>query len=224
MNLAKHVLLVFLSLLLFQSEKVLAQDIEKINPVDRSLIYPYHQTLDAISTAGAYTSLILPGISVLGHMDDGKVLMRYALMYGESFLLTTATKELMKRTIDRNRPYWYFGEIPPGEEDDYQNSFPSGHTSYAFMGATFLSYTFSKEYPKSRFKWPVVAGSYAIATGVGVLRIRSGNHFFTDVIAGAAIGSFFGWIIPRLQLKTGDEQTNISLYPRNNGLSLEVRF
>ncbi len=32
----------------------------------------------------------------------------------------------------------------------------------------------------------------------GVLRVWSGNHYPSDVIAGAAVGSFIGWLVPRM--------------------------
>jgi len=217
--------IVFIFFLMFlTSYPVCSQTTKSINFLDEPLMYRYNETLDHTSTAGTIASLVLPGLSVIGQMNDFRTLSRYALMYGEAFLLTTATKEGLKWLIDRDRPYTYFGAIPQGEENDYQNSFPSGHTAYSFMGATFLSYTFSREYPDSRFKLPVIAGSYGIATGVAFLRVRSGNHFVTDVMAGAAIGSLYGWLIPRWQLKTGQEQANVSVYPAPGGLGVAIRF
>ncbi len=46
------------------------------------------------------------------------------------------------------------------------------------------------------------AASHGGASGVGVLRIDSGSHFPTDVLAGAALGAGIGWLVatvhPRL--------------------------
>lgn len=37
----------------------------------------------------------------------------------------------------------------------------------------------------------------AAATTTGVLRIVSGRHFTTDVLAGAALGALTGWLVPK---------------------------
>ncbi len=62
------------------------------------------------------------------------------------------------------------------------NSFPSGHTAVAFMGAEFLY----QEY-KDRSIWYGVAG-YSVAGLTGFLRMYNNRHWFSDVVAGAGIG------------------------------------
>ncbi len=58
-------------------------------------------------------------------------------------------------------------------------SFPSGHTSIAFVGAEFIR----KEYGGW---WGVP--SYLAASYVGFSRVETKNHWNSDVLAGAAIG------------------------------------
>lgn len=62
------------------------------------------------------------------------------------------------------------------------NSFPSAHTSFAFMSAEFLY----QEY-KDKSVWYGVAG-YAVATGTGILRLYNNAHWVSDVVMGAGIG------------------------------------
>lgn len=62
------------------------------------------------------------------------------------------------------------------------NSFPSGHTATAFMGAELLH----QEY-KDISIWYSLSG-YAIATGTGFFRMYNNRHWLTDVAAGAGIG------------------------------------
>lgn len=62
------------------------------------------------------------------------------------------------------------------------NSFPSGHTANAFMGAELLM----QEY-KNVSVWYGISG-YLVATGTGVFRMYNNRHWFTDVVAGAGIG------------------------------------
>ena len=75
-------------------------------------------------------------------------------------------------------------------------SFPSGHTVTAFTGAEILRREY-REYP-----FVGICG-YAVAATVGALRIYHGYHWFSDVLAGAAIGilgtSIAYWLAPYLR-------------------------
>ncbi|MFR9562436.1 MAG: phosphatase PAP2 family protein [Rikenellaceae bacterium] len=76
-----------------------------------------------------------------------------------------------KYTIRRLRP-----------NNSTYNSFPSGHTATAFMGAEFLR----MEYGQTSPLIGLVGYSFAFATGY--MRIRRNKHYFTDVLAGAGVG------------------------------------
>lgn len=75
-----------------------------------------------------------------------------------------------KRIIDFPRPY------------GGSYSFPSGHTSQAFVGATAQYNEFIDFKP-----WFAYLG-YAFAATVGVLRVTNNRHWSSDVLAGAGIG------------------------------------
>ncbi len=197
---------------------------DDINFLDKQFIYPYNKTLDTVSTVAAGAALALPVFSVLENIKDLKFLGTYVVMYAEAFLLTMTTKDLFKLAVSRNRPYTYEGDIPSGQEDDYYNSFPSGHTAFAFLGATFLATTFSAEYPDSKWKIPLIIGGYSIAASVGVLRVASGNHFVTDVLAGALIGTFYGWFIPKLHLRTKNNESEVIVTPTGNSLLFSISY
>lgn len=72
-----------------------------------------------------------------------------------------------------------------------RNSFPSGHTGTAFLGAELMR----QEYGT----WAGLAG-YTVATGVGVMRILNGRHWLNDVLAGAGLGILSArageWLLP----------------------------
>jgi len=67
------------------------------------------------------------------------------------------------------------------------NSWPSGHTATAFVGATLLH----KEYGLTRSPWWSVAG-YGVATATGVMRVLNNRHWISDVMSGAGIGILSG--------------------------------
>jgi undecaprenyl-diphosphatase len=193
-----------------------------INGFDRSLMFSYNKTLDIISDYGVYGMLVLPIVSVIGNANDINTWLTYGIMYSEAFLLTFGTKDLLKNAIIRYRPYMYNGGVPAGQENDYYNSFPSGSTSLAFLSATFLSTTFFQEYPDSKWKLPVIIGSYSLAVGVSAMRITSGAHFITDVLAGAAIGSFYGWIIPFLHKNNSNNNVTVNVVPNGFLVALNI--
>ena len=63
------------------------------------------------------------------------------------------------------------------------NSWPSGHTATAFVGASLLH----KEYGLTRSPWYSVAG-YGVATATGVMRVLNNRHWVSDVMSGAGLG------------------------------------
>lgn len=76
-------------------------------------------------------------------------------------------------------------EVRPDGSD--RHSFPSGHAAIAFMGA---------ELVRSEYGWGYGLGAYAVACGVGVLRMYNGKHRLHDVLAGAGfgiLGARIGW-------------------------------
>ncbi|MDR2192965.1 MAG: phosphatase PAP2 family protein [Treponema sp.] len=200
-----------------------ALDKNSVNAFDRSLMFPYNKPLDLISDIGVYGLLALPALSLIGNFTDKDALLTYGIMYTEAVLLTLGTKELLKNAVIRYRPYMYAGAVPAGLETDYYNSFPSGSTALAFLSAGFLSATFSAEHPDSPLNLPVIGGAYAVAAGIAACRIFSGSHFLSDVLAGAAIGTVYGWVLPILHKKQNAGHT-ITLRLLGNGIAVSFRF
>lgn len=138
--------------------------------------------------------------------------IQYAPMvaaYGLDFVGIKARHSLKDRTILLAMSYatmgiavhsmkFAFNEKRP--DTNATNSFPSGHTATAFMGAQYLY----EEY-KDVSPWIGYAG-YAVATATGYLRIYNHRHYFNDVIAGACIGilstKFAYWLYPKLFKKS----------------------
>lgn len=93
------------------------------------------------------------------------------IITGTAYALMGITVNTLKRATKVMRP-----------DGSSRNSFPSGHTATAFMGAELLR----REY-KDVSPWIGVAG-YAVAAGTGFFRMYNNRHWLTDVIAGAGIG------------------------------------
>ena len=103
------------------------------------------------------------------HRETGRLM-------SSAFISTGVVVFGMKEIIRRRRP------LDPRVGDP---AFPSGHTAFAFAGATILA----DRYPKLRI--PLYIG----ASLVGVSRIYLGRHYASDVIAGAAVGTITGTLV-----------------------------
>lgn len=175
-------------------------NIDDVNGLDRIFMNPYSKPLDVTADVTLGLSLLTPLCLCNTNAKDW---ITIGTMYAETLLLVNGIKEIGKLCVNRERPYMYFSD-PPAKalsDGDWCKSWPSGHTSFAFAGATFTSYVFSKYYPDSNWKYVVIAGSYTLATTTAILRMYSGNHFFTDVLTGAIIGSACGFLVPWLHTK-----------------------
>ena len=120
-----------------------------------------------------------------------------------------------------SRPLRYSDE--PSDEiknkAEATGSFYSGHAANSFAVATFLSYTFKKKYPNHKGFSSVVWSSYGLASLVSVLRVSAGKHYPTDIVAGAAIGSFFGWFVPWLH-----ESNAVQMSLSSKHVDIHIRF
>ena len=90
---------------------------------------------------------------------------------GTALTLNLVSVELLKKNIRVMRP-----------DGSNIHSFPSGHTTMAFMTATMLSKEYGYLSP-----W-VSLGGYGVATATGLMRIANNRHWLSDVFAGAGLG------------------------------------
>ncbi|MGL4987250.1 MAG: phosphatase PAP2 family protein [Treponemataceae bacterium] len=170
-----------------------------INSFDRFFMRPYNRLFDLAGDVTMIISLVLP--VVLFAIPEKKDWLTIAVMYTEAILLSHATKEYLKFGINRSRPYLYFPNISSGslpKESKQRESFPSGHATLAFAGASFTSYVFYSYFPRSLWNIPVSLVSYSLAFTTASLRVASGSHFLTDVFVGALIGTLYGIGVPFL--------------------------
>lgn len=62
--------------------------------------------------------------------------------------------------------------------------------------ATAYSRLFMKRHPDSPLVIPMWIGTYSLAGTTAVLRSVAGDHFWTDIIAGAVLGIGMGLLVP----------------------------
>ena len=134
------------------------------------------------------------GILMAGYINHDKHLELKGWKIVGALAVNTVITQGLKYAINRQRPYKHYPLlIHPYVATESGQSFPSGHTSEAFAMAASLSIECKK--------WYVVVPAYTYAAAVGYSRLYLGEHYPTDVIAGAAIGIGSAYLSNWLQHK-----------------------
>ena len=115
-----------------------------------------------------------------------------------------ATTYSLKAIVHKQRP----------EGRHLFDAFPSGHTTSAFSGASFI---------QIRYGWKYGKWAYVIAAIVAVSRVEGpdGWHDHWDVLAGAVVGIGSTYIFTTPYL---DQNIEVGFYSRNNHHMLSFRY
>jgi len=150
--------------------------------VSLRFVFPFiGDSSDPIRTAGDIGQISTPlyglYLTYENSDKDGRI------QFYKSSVATILTTHFLKQTIDKPRP-----------DDTNNNSFPSGHTSAAFSGATFIHkrYGFNKAWP-----------AYVVASFVGYSRVYAKKHYWEDVLAGAILAGINSWLFTSPLLRNG---------------------
>ncbi len=204
-------------------------DKSKLNALDR----PFAGRANPVAREVANAWLALPAVYAIADFADvgGRHWRSYLsdfVVVAESLAWDGALQEIVRRAVRRPRPYLYAPGLYLSDRTTAEAtfSFYSGHTSSAFALASSFSYTFMLRHPHSRFIWAIWTATFAVASVEPVLRVDSGDHFPTDVIVGALVGTAMGLLIPALhRLKSS---SNLALIPSSGdghaALSVAGRF
>ena len=157
-------------------------------------------TVRTIAEPGA---MIIGGaLYVVGRASKQRDMADLGLHGAEAVIVGGGISFVLKDAFGRARPYvkpsrdsvdfdannWQFGRGVKG--GDQYRSFPSGHSVAAFAAAAAVANESSRWWPK--WKWAVGTVMYGGAGLVGVSRMYNNRHWATDVMMGAAIGTFAG--------------------------------
>jgi membrane-associated phospholipid phosphatase len=178
-----------------------------VAPIDREvasrLQYPSAQENRVLRNAATgFRILAEPGSLIagaalygIGRADGQARIQSLGLHSVESILIADVLGGTIKMLAGRQRPYVdiktpYDFQLWRGFKGHQYQSFPSGHTINAFAFAS----TVTRE---SQFWWPhsgfyVGTFMYGGASLMGLSRIYNNQHWASDVIAGAAIGTLIG--------------------------------
>jgi membrane-associated phospholipid phosphatase len=204
-----------------------ALDRSKIPFFDRLYTTSHSATLgtaaDVLVVAfAAAPAVVLPGLNT-------KETLTVGAMYGETLGLAYSLDAAVKSVVVRYRPYAY-SSPPPSDigSQDIASSFPSRHSTLAFASAVFAASVFDELHPDSPYRGAVWAGGLGVATLISSLRVVSGDHFVSDVAAGAALGALIGFGVPYLHRASapggGSTVSGLAMAASPNSVLLELRL
>lgn len=199
-------------------------ELEGINFFDRIATKFSSEKADKLSDKTLLASTGLPLLLLAGRdtrRDFGKI----TILFAETMLLNQGFTDIIKSVSLRPRPYVFDENLPPSTilSSNDRASFLSGHTSGSAAASFFFARVFSDYYPDSNLKpyvWGLAIGMPALT---GYLRVRGGQHYPTDVLAGYLLGASIGYLVPVLHRKP-IKVKGLTWSPTSNGIYLNYRF
>jgi membrane-associated phospholipid phosphatase len=170
-----------------------------LNPFDRTTAGFWSPAWSTASDVGLYS--LLGGAAAVLVIDEGVVdALNDSVVITESALTGTAVASIMTLAAGRPRPFLFGTSAPLDVRNgpDASLSFVSSHTTVSFALTTSTFMAMRRLHPTSPGPWILLGVGIAASAFVGAARVMGGNHFMTDVFAGAIVGSSVGVLIPAL--------------------------
>ena len=188
-----------------------------ITPADRELASRTQDSLLQKTTwlrrsAAVVREVATPGsviigstLYVVGRAGGNERMAELGLHGLEALAVGGGVTFLLKGLVGRARPYMGLDnprdfQLGRGFGSEDYRSFPSGHTVMAFAAAAAVTGTTDKWWPNST--WYVGPALYGGATLAGLSRMYNNKHWASDVVVGAAIGTFAGLKVMRYHTVT----------------------
>jgi membrane-associated phospholipid phosphatase len=177
---------------------------EDINAFDRNATYNWAPGLSTASDVLMIASIVSP-VLFLTNKSTRHDFGWLALMSWEVLSINYGMVTTVKNLTKRGRPYVYNPNVPMEERTASENreSFYSNHASTTAAMSFFIATVLTDYHPDMKTAYKITVWSLAVLypAVTAYLRVGSGKHFPTDVIAGYAIGAFTGWLVPFLHKK-----------------------
>jgi hypothetical protein len=181
---------------------LLDRDLQKA--VDRNSSGGLSSIANAVAPFGSeYSFGVLGGFFLGGKLLKNEKAMSVAEDgLASSLIAAGVISPILKLTVSRERPNHAESTF---DRDRGGMSFPSGHATQAFAVASVIAAHYDSP-------WVKVA-AYGLAGLVGLARMEQGEHFASDVLAGALIGTAVGNAVVRFH---DSERLHISFAPSMN--------
>ena len=188
-----------LTVAMFPLDQRLAEQLHQRDSSFNRFIHRSAQGVEAITTPGAY--VIGVGLYAYGRLAHKPDVADVGWHGTEAVLLSSAVTGFLKAVLGRARPYVVNDTNPhdfrfgAGFTNTDRQSFPSGHTTTAFAAAASVTSEVRRLYPHAL--WIVAPVMYGGAALTGLSRMYHNKHWASDVVLGAAVGTFSGLKVVR---------------------------
>jgi membrane-associated phospholipid phosphatase len=199
-----------------------------INWFDRWGVRPYNKSVDKLSYMPFYAAVPSPVLLFAIDHRMRKDFWQLTFLYAEAMAVTGVFYTSAVHYVSRYRPLVYSDESPIGERtrSNSRNSFFAGHVALVGTSVFFMARTWADYHPESRWKWAVYSAAGVVTGLTGYWRHRAGEHFPSDILLGAAIGTASGLLMPvlhRVRLIKDQHLTILPFTGLRQGLAMSGR-
>ncbi|MCF7858643.1 MAG: phosphatase PAP2 family protein [Candidatus Cloacimonetes bacterium] len=183
---------------------------------DKIAFQPYSNKLKDLSD---YTAYLTIGTAIYCLYDnDTSTLLDNLIVYAEIMTAQSAIGKWTKTLTKRFRPFVYDPDVDiiKKQQRNSQHSFYSHHSSTVFAAATCSYYRYYQKYGHNYFLASLL---FSTASATAILRVASAQHFPSDVVIGALMGSCISFGISKYH-----NNNKLTIGADFNSIKLEYRF
>lgn len=170
---------------------------------------------------GLYSFFLSAGLFTTGLLTENKKIENTGRILFEALLVSGAAVQIVKIVSGRSRPFLDEGPFMFNffKTDNPHTSFPSGHTVVAFATSSVLAASIKNTYASIAL--------YSLAGLTAYQRIYSNNHWLSDTVLAAIIGTVVGNALVKINDDRFDEENDenkLSVYPVFNHFGVHLNF
>ena len=175
-------------------------NVDQLNALDRKVVGNENGALRTVSDVTLGLAIAAPVIVDYFDVGWSRTLLDDTIVAAEAFAVNGAFTTIFKYTVQRPMPLLFDNPsqqmINNGES---YLAFYSGHVSVTFTVLSAMSMTLTLRHGFSVWPWAITA---VVGTGMAAQRIIAGQHFYTDVIVAAIMGTATGILVPWLHARS----------------------
>ncbi len=190
-------------------------DKSDVNWFDRWGVRPYSEKKDNISYIPFYVAAPLPFLFFAIDNKMRKDFFKLSFLYAEAMTITGVLYTSAAGYTNRLRPMVYSAETPIAKRTDSEQkkSFFAGHVALVATSTFFIAKVFSEYHPDSKIKWLYYSAAGALTAFTAYYRQAAGEHFPTDILLGATVGTLSGILTPAFHKHKPVKNQHLSILP-----------
>lgn len=158
---------------------------------------------------------ILYGSGLIAHSPG---LRRTGAEIVEAIAISAGGSHILKFAVGRSRPYagrgpFHFRFGGPIWHNEHA-SFPSGDVTAAFA--------FSSVLAAETKSWPIAVALYGLSSTVAFQRMNINQHWFSDTVCGAVLGTAVGWGVVHVNRRLHQTSVRVALEVLPDAVGLRV--